>query len=768
MARVRYAAAPAAPPRPRGASARTRACRRHVRRAGFEGTPGRMRGVAAPRSSQPCLRAGGRVLLPGRRRRAGQGRGQHRPADPRPGDPEQLVRADADATNAFLVGGLEPAASAPTTRGHLLRIELIAEAAGSQPADGQALGALNEALLSYASTIEQARANNRQALPSARSTSGRQRRVSAPTHCRRSRALGDANNQRVEEEFDNAGAAVWWLIYGLLALAVLVLALVWLARRTRRYVNLPLAAAAGIVFVALVAGSIGLGASATGRHRATRRVRRDPLHGPGPHRRLRRQVEREPVPHRPRLGRNLRDRMAGIGQTVRRHLADLSGTRVRRPRTAALGPLRLRARRHPETRRHRQLGRGGPPGHLNQRDSGNATFARFDESSGNSCPDSVRTRPPGSTGRAAGCPSLAHSGWWRGSSRPCSRGGACRSAWRSTGDPATRHHRPGDTRSHLLMAARARQPATTRPHRVPTASAEPQPRCAGPRHAPAGTDITTANCLRSYAPDGALPAPRSMPAGSYMSKIQRRGRLIAGVSADTLLLGARNPVSGKIEGFDIDLLHAVSQAIFGDPDKIELRVVTAAQRIPVLQDGSVDIIARNMTIKCERWKEIAFSGEYYRSGQKVLIRLGERHREAGGSQACVTSRASGCARPTARRAWRSCGRSKDVEAVGADAHTGCLVLFQEGRVDAITGDDTVLAGLAAQDPYAEVVPGARLHRRTLRTRDQPGERGLRPVREPGPRGSEERRPLGRQLPDLAGRCLGAGLCSAHAVYGRSP
>ncbi len=41
--------------------------------------------------------------------------------------------------------------------------------------------------------------------------------------------------------------------------------------------------------------------------------------------------------------------------------------------------------------------------------------------------------------------------------------------------------------------------------------------------------------------------------------------------------------------------------------------------------------------------------------------------------------------------------------MGADAHTGCLVLFQEGKVDAITGDDTVLAGLAAQDPYAEVV-----------------------------------------------------------------
>src|ERR1035438_813456 len=41
--------------------------------------------------------------------------------------------------------------------------------------------------------------------------------------------------------------------------------------------------------------------------------------------------------------------------------------------------------------------------------------------------------------------------------------------------------------------------------------------------------------------------------------------------------------------------------------------------------------------------------------------------------------------------------------VGSDTHTGCLVLFQQDKVDAITGDDTILAGLAAQDPYAEVI-----------------------------------------------------------------
>jgi polar amino acid transport system substrate-binding protein len=215
--------------------------------------------------------------------------------------------------------------------------------------------------------------------------------------------------------------------------------------------------------------------------------------------------------------------------------------------------------------------------------------------------------------------------------------------------------------------------------------------------------VVTANCLKSYAPPAQLPAPGAMPSGTTMARIQSRGRLIAGVSADTLLLGARNPVSGRIEGFDIDMLHAVSQAIFGDPDRIELRVITAAQRLPLLQNGSVDIVARNMTITCARWKNIAFSTEYYRAGQKVLVRLGDTAKGGGpirGMQDLTGKRV--CA-PNGSTSMDKLRTFSGVVPVGSDTHTGCLVLFQEGQVDAITGDDTVLAGLAAQDPYAVVV-----------------------------------------------------------------
>ena len=189
-----------------------------------------------------------------------------------------------------------------------------------------------------------------------------------------------------------------------------------------------------------------------------------------------------------------------------------------------------------------------------------------------------------------------------------------------------------------------------------------------------------------------------------MSKIQKRGRLIAGVSADTLLLGARNPISGKIEGFDIDMLHAISQAIFGDPNKIELRVITAADRLPVLQKGTVDIVARNMTINCD-----ALEG--HRLLQRVLPVRAEGPRPARregrggwpGHPDAGPRRARRSAHPTARPAWRSCAPSRASSRSEPTRTPGASCSSRRASVDAITGDDTVLAGLAAQDPYAEVV-----------------------------------------------------------------
>lgn len=234
----------------------------------------------------------------------------------------------------------------------------------------------------------------------------------------------------------------------------------------------------------------------------------------------------------------------------------------------------------------------------------------------------------------------------------------------------------------------------TEPTPLPTPASTAQPTPSASNAPPA----KCTNALASYQPSGALPKPNALPAGSTMAKIRERGRLIAGVSADTYLLGSRNPLNGRIEGFDIDMVKAVTKAIFGDENSYELRVITAAERIGSLKDNSVDVVVRNMTINCDRWTQIAFSTEYYRSGQKILVRKGSKAKSIGdlkGQRVCAPNGTSSMDNlkkfaPTA-------------VPVGANSHTGCLVLFQQGAVSAITGDDTVLAGLAAQDPYA-VVP----------------------------------------------------------------
>lgn len=209
------------------------------------------------------------------------------------------------------------------------------------------------------------------------------------------------------------------------------------------------------------------------------------------------------------------------------------------------------------------------------------------------------------------------------------------------------------------------------------------------------------NATQSYAP-GPLPGPDALPAGSTMATIKERGRLVVGVSSDTYLLGSRNPRTGVIEGFDIDIAHAMAQAIFGPDARAQLRVISAADRIPLLEAREVDLVVRNMTMTCDRWEDIAFSAEYYRSGQKLMVRRG-----SGITDLETLAERRVCAPLGTSTLTQIRQLAPRADVVPSDTHTGCLVLFQQGRVDAITGDDTVLAGLAAQDPYAEVLPGDR-------------------------------------------------------------
>ncbi len=249
------AAGPSAPAGATATGSAARGVRGWVART-FEGTPGRMRllgAVAAVAAAVFGLVGAANLFsVAAALDRAGMATNQVVRVQ---GIYSDLLRADAGATNAFLVGGLEDPAQRADYEAAMRRVATsIAEAAKAEPADGTALAQLNATVQSYAGTIEQARAYNRQGLPI-----GAQYLRTASTTLRSdalplAAAVADANAERARGEFDGAGNGVLLVGVGVLSLLVLGAVAVWLARRTHRYVNVPLTAGIGAVLVAFVVG----------------------------------------------------------------------------------------------------------------------------------------------------------------------------------------------------------------------------------------------------------------------------------------------------------------------------------------------------------------------------------------------------------------------------------------------------------------------------------------------------------------------------------
>ncbi|GAB7036162.1 MULTISPECIES: glutamate ABC transporter substrate-binding protein [Catenuloplanes] len=227
---------------------------------------------------------------------------------------------------------------------------------------------------------------------------------------------------------------------------------------------------------------------------------------------------------------------------------------------------------------------------------------------------------------------------------------------------------------------------------MPAGAQDPAPPVSAP---PAGArDCDPRASLR---PSGALPAPGRMPAGSTMAAIQARGTLIAGVDQNSYRFGFRDPLTGDLSGFDIDIARRIAAAILGDPNKIRFRTVTSSTRIDAIRGGEVDLVIATMTMTCERWQQVSFSTEYFTAGQRVLVERGSGITgmdDLAGRKVCAAAGSTSIRNLAAHPA-----RPLPVAVSG---WTDCLVMLQQNQVDAVSTDDGILAGMAAQDPHTEV------------------------------------------------------------------
>lgn len=224
-------------------------------------------------------------------------------------------------------------------------------------------------------------------------------------------------------------------------------------------------------------------------------------------------------------------------------------------------------------------------------------------------------------------------------------------------------------------------------------------RSSTPAPQPSGSPQACTDAAASLRPQGPLPRAGDLPDGSYAQQIYNRGRLIAGIAQDTLMFGYLNPLDNQLEGFDIDLVKQLSQAIFGDDLHVEYRVITPGQAVQVLRDGSVDVVVRTLPMTCSRWQQIAFSSEYYEAGQRVMVPKASTAKTIDDLEKKKVCAAAGTT------AFENLAAKTDKKPipVGLTDQTDCLVQLELGHVDAISTDDTILAGLAAQDPNVKII-----------------------------------------------------------------
>ena len=184
-----------------------------------------------------------------------------------------------------------------------------------------------------------------------------------------------------------------------------------------------------------------------------------------------------------------------------------------------------------------------------------------------------------------------------------------------------------------------------------------------------------------------------------MATIKARGYLIAGVDQSTYHFGYLNPLDGQIEGFDIDMIRAVAQAIFGSPDKVEFKSISDAQRITAIT-------------KRQRGHRRPHDDDHLRPPQagRLLQRL--LRRSPAGARPRQLAATGGLADLGGQKVCATKGSDSVTTIQDYPTHpkvvqepfwTDCLVLLQQDQVAAVSTDDAILYGLQAQDPFTKVV-----------------------------------------------------------------
>lgn len=190
-------------------------------------------------------------------------------------------------------------------------------------------------------------------------------------------------------------------------------------------------------------------------------------------------------------------------------------------------------------------------------------------------------------------------------------------------------------------------------------------------------------------------------ADSTMGKIAAAKKLTVGVKFDQPGFGLKDPATGKVDGFDIAIAKEIGKALGLSEDQIDFVESVSANRIPFLQEDKVDLVIATMTINADRKKQIDFSRPYYLAGQSILVKKDNTTIKSvddlNGKKVCSVQGSTSEKNVQAK--------APQAELLSLTGYAACVSSLKDGRVEAVSTDDIILAGFAAADNTLKLVGG---------------------------------------------------------------
>lgn len=190
-----------------------------------------------------------------------------------------------------------------------------------------------------------------------------------------------------------------------------------------------------------------------------------------------------------------------------------------------------------------------------------------------------------------------------------------------------------------------------------------------------------------------LLAAGSPAMANKLDDIKARGTLICGVKDSAVPFGFIDETSKQISGFDIEICKGIADYM---GVKADFKALSSATRIPMLTQGSVDLVLATFTHQIARDDSVDFSITYFDAGQRLLVK------KDGGitSPADLKGKRVGSVKgSTSEKNMKAA--QPDCTVVSFDEYPQAFLALKQGKVAAVTTDEPMLVGLKNSDPEPE-------------------------------------------------------------------